>query len=385
MIRFVLVSNFINHHQIPFCNAMEELTQGSFAFIQTSPMTTERKSMGWETQLPSYVVLAYENKDHAMQLIMDAEVVIFGGAEDESYITPRLQAGKKVFRYSERIYREGQWKAISPRGLRRKYLDHTRYRNKDVSLLCAGAYVPSDFHIIRAYPDKMYRFGYFPELRVYDDLDSLMAKKDPISLLWVARFIPLKHPELAVETARYLKEKGIPFHLTMIGDGECKESTVARAKSYGLEEDITFAGFMKPDKVRDAMEQAAVFLMTSNFEEGWGAVVNEAMNSGCAVVANVDIGSVPFLIHHGKSGMAYNGKQELFSYTEKLLADQSLREEMGRNGYQRIRDLWNPTVAAKRLIETCDTGKFYEDDGPLSKAPVIGVRKMNGFVKKRKA
>jgi glycosyltransferase involved in cell wall biosynthesis len=45
-----------------------------------------------------------------------------------------------------------------------------------------------------------------------------------------------------------------------------------------------------------------VFIFTSDRNEGWGAVLNEAMGSGCAVVAADLIGSVPYLIEHKKMG-----------------------------------------------------------------------------------
>ena len=45
--KWVFASNYINHHQIPFCDAMYELLQGSFAFIQTMEMEEERVRMGW--------------------------------------------------------------------------------------------------------------------------------------------------------------------------------------------------------------------------------------------------------------------------------------------------------------------------------------------------
>ena len=35
-------------------------------------------------------------------------------------------------RVSERLYREGQWKAVSPRGLIHKYREHIRYRNRNI-------------------------------------------------------------------------------------------------------------------------------------------------------------------------------------------------------------------------------------------------------------
>jgi hypothetical protein len=114
--------------------------------------------------------------------------VIFGGCDDESYIRERLAAGKPIFRYNERLYKEGQWKAISPRGLLQKYKDHTRYRKAPVYFLCAGAYVPCDLGIIHAYPEKMLRFGYFPETREYAPGEPFSRKKKG-SILWAARMI----------------------------------------------------------------------------------------------------------------------------------------------------------------------------------------------------
>ena len=48
------------------------------------------------------------------------------------------------------------------------------------------------------------------------------------------------------------------------------------------------------------MEQANIFIISSTHEEGWGAVVNEAMNSGCVVIGSHAAGAVPFLIENAK-------------------------------------------------------------------------------------
>ena len=53
-IRMAFVSNYINHHQIPFCNAMHRLLEGNFVFVQTEAMEAERVRMGWhETRRPT--------------------------------------------------------------------------------------------------------------------------------------------------------------------------------------------------------------------------------------------------------------------------------------------------------------------------------------------
>ena len=60
-IKVAFVSNYINHHQIPFCNAMYRLLDGAFFFIQTEPMEAERGQMGWnDEEKPTYVPCFYE-------------------------------------------------------------------------------------------------------------------------------------------------------------------------------------------------------------------------------------------------------------------------------------------------------------------------------------
>lgn len=359
-IKFVFVSNYLNHHQIPFCNAMSRILRGSFVFIQTEPMEEERLRMGWDDRTArDYRKLFYEEPDTCRRLIETADVVLFGGSDDESYVEARLEQKKPVVRYSERLYKTGQWKAVSPRGLLKKYHDHTRHREDPVYLLCAGAYVASDFHIVRAYAGKMYRWGYFPETRHYDP-DQLLGGKGWSEerwpyLLWAGRMIDWKHPELALETARHLKEKGLAFHMDMVGGGELKEELEAMRIRFGLEECVSLPGFLNPGQVRERMERADIFLFTSDRQEGWGAVANEAMNSGCALVADHMIGAAPYLVEDGRSGLIYRDgdREQLFGLAERLVRDRELCRMLGKNAYRRITEVWNAEDAAERLVVLC--------------------------------
>lgn len=374
--RFVFVSNYINHHQIPFCNAMNERLGGAFVFIQTEPMEEERVRMGWQEQTRLlYVKCFYEEPETCRELILNAPMVLFGGVDDESYIQERLLNGSPVIRYSERLYKEGQWKAVSPRGLLKKYHDHTRYRKKPIYLLCAGAYVPSDFHIVRAYPGKMLKWGYFPETRHYD-VEQLMQNKKTHDILWAARFLDWKHPETAIECARYLKQRGLSFHMRIVGDGEQRPLVERLLAEYGLSEYVTLLGYRGPAEVRGLMEESAVYIATSDRKEGWGAVINEAMNSGCAVVASHMMGAAPYLIRQGENGFLYEtGKPEqLYLYVERLLQDRALCERLGRAAMADIESLWNAETAAERLLRFCETCETAAE-GPCSPAEIISERK----------
>lgn len=392
--KVTFVSNYMNHHQQPFSEAMQARLGEDYTFIQTQPMEEERVQMGWDTsaQSLSFVRKFWEEEETCRQLILDSDVVIFGWTGMEELIVPRLRAGKLTFRNSERIYKEGQWKALSPRGLKQKYRDYIQYRKTPYYLLCAGGYVASDFALIHSFPHKMFRWGYFPPEKTYEET-FLQEKQQrdlqtPVEILWAGRFIDWKHPETAVQVAAALKEKKIPFHLTMVGGGEMQGQLVELAKQKNVTEQVTFTGFQRPEQVRHYMEKAQIFLFTSDYQEGWGAVLNEAMNSGCAVVVNHALGAAPYLMQHGKNGLVYqNGYlQECIDHTLLLAGTPKVCEQLAQNAYATITKTWNAGQAAEHFLKLCENllverkkavcGEGIPSDGPGSPAPVIPQRKM---------
>ena len=354
--KLTFVSNYINHHQIPLSNELYRLLGADYTFIQTEPMEAERLQMGWQDEsgrLP-YLRLFYEEPEYCEKLIADSDAVVFGGTDEESYIKPRLAAGKLVFRNSERIYKSGQWKMITPRGLKKKYEDHTRYRKAPVYLLCAGGYVASDFHLVRAYPDKMFKWGYFPETRrMHKETLLEKHKESTVSLMWAGRFIDWKHPELPVLLAERLKKRGCDFHLSMVGGGEMEAEIRRLISEKNLEKEVTLCGYRQPSEVREMMEQTQVYLITSDYKEGWGAVLNEAMNSGCAVLASHAIGAAPFLIRHGENGLVFQSGDldDLERKAERLIKNGTERRRLGDAAYETILRDWNAEKAAGRLVE----------------------------------
>ncbi len=377
----VFISNYINHHQIPFCNACYNQWGEDFAFIQTQPMEQERLDMGWSRtgeKLP-YVLCYYEEEKRCRDLILESDVLLAGWNDKEELVQERLNAGKLTIRISERLYREGQWKAVSPKGLLHKYREHIRYRKSPAYLLCAGAYVASDFHLIHAYPGKMFKWGYFPETRKYSQAQLLaMKEKEGVHIVWAGRFIPLKHPENMIRLAKEVSG----CHIHMIGSGEMEQQLRDDAEKLGLEDRITFYGFQTPEQVRNIMEKCHIHVFTSNHLEGWGAVVNEAMNSGCVVVANAQAGAVPYLIRQGVNGIAYPAGNygKMREAVEYLIRHPEEREKMALAAYETVRDLWNAEHAAKalqKMIVGIQSGYFEpEAKGPLSPAPVISPGKM---------
>ena len=356
--KFTFFSNFLNHHQLPFCKEMNTYLGDNFKFVATEPIHQERLDLGYQdmSNLYPFSINAFDSKaayDQAMELGYGSDVVMIGSAPDV-FIDKRVADDKLTFRYAERIFKKGRWRILSPRGLLNLYSNHTKYRNKKLYMLCASAYTAGDFALVGAYLQKTYKWGYFPENKVYE-LSNLMGNKknNKPSLLWVGRFLDWKHPEKAILTARWLRDQGYDFSLDMIGTGIMLESISSMIRKYNLDSHVKLRGSMSPNEVRNYMEKANIFLFTSDYNEGWGAVLNESMNSGCAVVASDAIGSVPFMIYNNYNGLIYknNHLATLFDQVKLLMDAPDLCNAMGTNAYETVEQTWNAKTAATRLLE----------------------------------
>ena len=375
--KIVFLSNYLNHHQLPLCLAFSKLGDVDFTFIATTRTPQFRLRLGYHNMNEEYgfVLRTYESRMNvalAQTLCTEADVVITGVASDK-FIEERLKTHKLTFRYSERVYKDGCKLYELPARAVKYFFKHGRYRS--LYMLCASAYTAPDYAKTLTFIGKTYKWGYFPEVKTYDDINALISQKKPNSLLWVGRFIECKHIELAIETAKYLKDNGLDFTLDIIGSGSDEQEIRQSISNLGLEGYIKLLGSMSPEKVREYMEQSEIFLFTSDRRDGWGAVLNEAMNSACAVVSDINIGATPFLVKDGINGFSYKtgDKKTLFEKTRLLLENKDIRCEMAVNAYNTMRDEWNGEVAAERFValakELAQNNKCaLYSDGPCSKA-----------------
>lgn len=371
--KIVFLSNYFNHHQKPLSDALAR-SADEYLFVAASEMSASRKRLGYSEPEGDYVIHVKSEADKRFVLdkVDTADIVIIGSAP-QYYIRRRLKKHKLTFRYSERPLKDDRESWKYPLRLIKWRADNPV--NSPIYLLSASAYAPEDYARFGLFRNKAFRWGYFPQTVYYDDINAMIDKKIPGTLLWTGRFLHWKHPETAVETARLLKERGYRFDLVMIGDGEERSRIDGLVREYRLSEMVHMTGAVPYDKVREYMERSEIFLLTSDKQEGWGAVLNEAMNSGCAAVASKEIGSVPYLIN-GANGLTFasGDTEELCDKIAYLLDNQHERRMIGVRAYETITGEWNADTAAKRFIELSSrliAGERADDlfkDGPCSKA-----------------
>ena len=377
--KIAFVSNFFNHHQLPLSQCLYERIGNDYTFVATEPVHKEQLKLGYDDMNKKYpfVITTYdsdENMRRAREIIDTSDVVIIGSA-NEKLIRNRAREGKLILHYAERPLKNGNsiLKYI-PRFIKwRMTISH----GKSVYLLCCSAYTAADFKKFGMFKNRMYKWGYFPEVKEYEDVDALIENKENASIMWAGRMIDWKHPEYAIQVAKRLKKDGYEFTLNMVGDGNKIDELKETIEKEKLTDCVNLLGSMSPDEVRGYMEKSQVYIFTSNFKEGWGAVLNEAMNSACAVVASHSIGSVPFLIKDKENGLIYKNEDvcDLYEKVKYLLDNQDEAARLGKNAYKTMENEWNACVAAERLLVFCEgllLGKeTCFDDGPLSRADII--------------
>ena len=359
--RLVFYSNMLNYHQEPLARELIKiLGEENYRFIANEPTTNEINNFQLDQKFDttSYVVPGYKYPDKARELINDADCVIISGLP-VSYVAERLNAGKLTFMQSEH-FRKGPFMKDVIRLVKYAMYSGGRRAAKNPKakfyLLCSSGFAAHDYNLCGLFRDKAYKWGYFPEVKRYDDIDGLISRKQQASIIWAGRLIDWKHPELAVILARNLKAKGINFTLKIIGDGYMKQTLESMIAEWNLNDCVKLTGLMKIDEVRTELEGAQISLLTSNRGEGWGAVLNESMNSACVSVASEKIGSVPFMLRDDHNGLIFRNENsdDLTQKVLTLLNNPEKIHELGRNAYETMINDWTPELAAKRFIALWD-------------------------------
>jgi len=372
--RIAFFSNYINHHQVSVADELYRLTGSNYVFVENCPMSDERKKLGYpDFSDRPYIIKAYlggEEQKRAMKEAETADVMIMGNTP-LMYKEARLRKGLLTFDYSERVLKRGLLNVFSKYNRETIRLYH-RYKSAPFYKLCASAYVANDMETLHIFKDRCFKWGYFPEL---EDIDiskkTTLRKGDKVRMLWCARTLNWKHPEMVIQLAERLDKTDYNYEIDMICAGENLEQIKEMAEKC---ERVNIMKSVPNEEVLKQMRTHDIFLFTSDKREGWGVVLNEAMSQGCCPVVSDMVGAAPFLVENGNNGLLFRSEsiESLTQQVMRLLDNPSEISRMGSNAYATMRDKWSYKIAAERLYKLCEGllngEEVFFEDGPCSKA-----------------
>ena len=177
----------------------------------------------------------------------------------------------------------------------------------------------------------------------YDFKKKWNIKQDKILIGIIGPIDPHKGHINMLEVFHHSSALQEKAHLIVVGSG--KDNLLAELKhmvfAHGLENIITFTGFLSDDSHRIISGFDILVMPTIDFE-GFGYSIAEAMSVGIPVVAS-RVGAIPEVIVDKESGFLVEPK-DIFGWEEnleKLMNSAVLRKKIGMSGRQRIQNVFS--------------------------------------------
>lgn len=392
--KLVFYSLILNNHQANVADELWKLTEHSYCFVELANLQAEhRKGDAHDYGDRPYLLRAWqsgENYNKAMELARTAECCVFSGVQALPFQKERMKRGLLSFDMSERWLKRGIANLLSP-AIRKMFLAYHfgGWGKKPLYKLCCSAFAASDHYRLGMYRGKCFKWGYFTQVEKFDIeafLGDSATNSEVMPLMWCARYLMWKHPELPLMMAARLKSEGYQFVLNMYGSGEYEAAAQRLATDLGVTDMVNFVGNKPNDELMTDMRRHKIFLFSSDRNEGWGAVANESMANGCALVASNAIGSSPYLIEDGRTGLLFRSPDSRSNFrrpdmaaldalckeVESLLNNPHRLLKIRQQSLALMQEVWNPKVAAKRLMilidRLCSGAETPFSEGPCSKA-----------------
>lgn len=177
-----------------------------------------------------------------------------------------------------------------------------------------------------------------------------------IKITTVARLHWIKGLEYTLEALALVKQKGLSFHYTIVGDGPEKERLLFAAYQLGLKDHVVFTGKVTPDAVHKELEDTNIYLQYS-IQEGFCNAVLEAQAMGKLCIVS-DAEGLAENILDGVTGFVV-AKRNPVSLADKIVQAASLtveeRKKLTDQATDRIKKEFSIQEQIKQFV------RFYED------------------------
>lgn len=175
--------------------------------------------------------------------------------------------------------------------------------------------------------------------------------KNPLKLLFVGQLIDRKNILFLLES---LKEVQVRVHLDIIGSGPQLETCKKYISANSLQH-INFRGQLALQEVYSIMRHSDVLILPSKYD-GWGAVINEAMASGMAIIASDGV-RASNIIENSENGFVYNknDNKELSHLITSLADNLSIVDKMKANNLKKAETFSSVALAKKLENIICQT------------------------------
>ena len=162
------------------------------------------------------------------------------------------------------------------------------------------------------------------------------AEKSTVELLCIGRLSSAKGQVLLVQACARLRDEGLNFSLTLVGDGPDRTRIEQSIAQLQLGDCIHLTGALNQVAVKAHFLRADIFVLPS-LAEGIPVVLMEAMSSGVPCVST-PVNGIPELIEHDKTGLlATPGDVDSLTFQlRRLIQQPALRCALAEAAYAKV-------------------------------------------------
>lgn len=252
--------------------------------------------------------------------------------------------------FPEKSRQRGSLQARISALVHRFYYWYDRRQNRKVDLtLFLSRWAEKEFKAVYAGPTCVVRSGSDPErFSPGGDSDKIRQrfgyKVDDFVLLWLGIFMPHRRLEDAIEAVALVVSRGVHMKLLLAGTGsqfpEYFASLKNLAKQRGVERQVTFAGKVNDEEIRDHYCACDAFLFP-NDRQTWGLAVFEAMACGRPVLVSRGAG-VHEVLADNENAFLFSPRdpQGMAEKIEIVVTQPNLRNKIASNGMRLARETY---------------------------------------------
>jgi glycosyltransferase involved in cell wall biosynthesis len=182
---------------------------------------------------------------------------------------------------------------------------------------------------------------------------KIAPARESTDVLFAGRLIHEKRVDLLLNAIAVAKKEIPTITCAIIGDGPERGLLEHLAVKLGVEENVSFTGFVDQDGLTAYMKASKVFVLPS-IREGFGLVIVEANACGLPVISiRHDMSAVRELVEDGVNGFLVNdiSSREIAEAITKLVTDEALRERLAENGFAMAKKYGWSDISTK-IIDT---------------------------------
>jgi glycosyltransferase involved in cell wall biosynthesis len=206
--------------------------------------------------------------------------------------------------------------------------------------------------------------GHTPIHRIYHGIDLALFNNPvprpmpapPYRILSIARLTAKKGLPTVFQALARLKQDGIAFDYTLIGDGDDRDTILGLIETLGLSDRTRWLGTLPHDVVREHYRQSDLFALgceiaANGDRDGIPNVIVESLAMGVPVVAT-RVSAIPEIITPGETGLlvAPGDPGQMASAMMQGLQDHDFRRKVIAAGRQRVQASFDNVTLVDELV-----------------------------------